>query len=952
MDFRKQFGASRVGLLTGDSSYNREAQVTVMTTEVFRSMLYEDKQSDLEVGSISSPLTTHVQITLQDVFAVVFDEFHYMNDRQRGTVWEESVINCPKHMLIVALSATMANVGDIAGWIQQTHGESTLIKSDFRPVPLRYFFAHKKGIYPLFRDPDSGPGAPNGARMLPADKEASRESRGGGGFGSGGKRRRRRLPDRLKVNSKLLALHQESANVAADVKEKGRGEGGGRRDTRGARGRSFARAQRQVPSFPYVVRGLKQRDLLPAIVFIFSRLGCDQAAADLSRDAGSLLSVSESEQVRERLNAFKAANPMVPVEPQRIEQLLHGIATHHAGLLPAYKSMVEELFASNLLKVVFATETLAAGINMPARTTVISVLSKRGDVGHAKLEPSQVLQMAGRAGRRGKDSEGAVVLMHSRFEDVTDAHRILLAPLDGIESKFRTSYSMAINVLRTRKLHKAKALVERSFGNFLQLKHLGPAQAGAATAGAELESITTRLDAMGVDIAGAKFYRKLWERRQGSTHSHAEERILGYLESQEAEVDSELVETILPISPLGSGLLMNDGRTGAMLGDHRIGGSFHAVLLMQSGDIIAAPPSTVRYISTDGLPDGVAPQLAVELMDRLSSALEEAEQWEEDGGSGLRRMPQHLVPADLDLAALGRDIQTIPPREESGHILRQRSVIDRVQQQMAEHAVHALGEADKQELLSLSGDIVSLEATVREGWKKQRKLKEPAWEEFQAVTRVLQHYEALDKDHQPTPLGDLVGAINGDNELWLALVLSSDSLKLLTDQQLAGVLPAVVCEYVRPGTFTLYDASPVVKDCINDLAPLAAELTDVQMVEQLDLPVKLDATLCGLVESWAGGVEWSELVESTSLDQGDLCRLLRKTLEVLRQIPTLPQPLVNFEVKNRARAAAMAMDRFPINDEALGLVGEEVDEEEAGQGGDEPADVADEAPQLGGEGAP
>ncbi|CAM9604775.1 unnamed protein product, partial [Phaeothamnion confervicola] len=452
-----------------------------MTTEVFRNMLYTEKEKESSFGAASSPLLS--------LFAVVFDEFHWMNDRDRGTVWEESVISCPPHVLLVALSATMGNVDDVRGWIAATHGPAELVTSDFRPVPLRYWFANRRGLFPLLRDLDSGPGARRGG----LDADFWRRGGGGasveldaaidgGGSGGGGrsrsrgsgfgppppKRKRRRLPDRLKINEELLAMHTEEREMlrraeasAASRSGRGRddsgfgsqrgrrrGDGGGRDDRRGGyddrggggrdggRGgggggrfgtRSRDLLMREIPSYQYVVRALRRRELLPAIVFIFSRAGCDRAAADVGFDIGGLLTTMEAEVVRVRLAAFRDTNPQIPVTPaslfSRAALLLQGIATHHAGLLPVYKAFVEDLFAANLVKVVFATETLAAGVNMPARTTVITSLSKRGDTGIVKLEPSQLLQMAGRAGRRGKDTQGSVVLMRSRFEDVVDAHR-------------------------------------------------------------------------------------------------------------------------------------------------------------------------------------------------------------------------------------------------------------------------------------------------------------------------------------------------------------------------------------------------------------------------------------------------------------------------------------------------------------------------------------------------
>ena len=339
-DFREKFGFDRVGLLTGDASINRDAPILVMTTEIFRNMLY-----GTPIGQVG--------ISLVDVEAVILDECHYMNDRQRGTVWEESIIYCPREVQLAALSATVANSDQLTDWLNRVHGPTDLIYSDFRPVPLEFHFCNPKGLFPLLND------------------------------------------SKTKINPRLQ-------------KKKGKG---GERD-RGRNGRP------EAPGIIYTLSQLEQRDMLPAIYFIFSRRGCDKAVAEV----GDLWLVNseESQILREQIDDFLARNPEAGRSGQ-IAPLYRGIAAHHAGILPAWKALVEELFQQGLIKVVFATETLAAGINMPARTTVISTLSKRTDTGHRLLNASEFLQMAGRAGRRGMDKQGHVVTVQTPFEGAKEA---------------------------------------------------------------------------------------------------------------------------------------------------------------------------------------------------------------------------------------------------------------------------------------------------------------------------------------------------------------------------------------------------------------------------------------------------------------------------------------------------------------------------------------------------
>lgn len=278
-DFRERFGADMVGLLTGDASINREAPILVMTTEIFRNMLY-----GTPIGEVGTSLV--------GVEAVVLDECHYMNDRQRGTVWEESIIYCPTEIQLLALSATIANSDQLTDWINQVHGPTELIYSDFRPVPLEFRFCNPKGLFPLL------------------DNNSSR------------------------INPRLKPKRGSSDRKSGPRPE--------------------------PPSLEYTLTQLTSRDMLPAIYFIFSRRGCDKAVAELG--TLSLVNKAEAEQLRWQIDEFLRRNPDAGRSGQ-IEPLYRGIAAHHAGILPAWKGLVEELFQQGLIKVVFATETLAAGIS-------------------------------------------------------------------------------------------------------------------------------------------------------------------------------------------------------------------------------------------------------------------------------------------------------------------------------------------------------------------------------------------------------------------------------------------------------------------------------------------------------------------------------------------------------------------------------------------------------------
>lgn len=389
-DFGEKYGQDKVGLLTGDTSINRNAQIVVMTTEVFRNMLY-----GTNFGAVAD--------NMKDVRYVVLDEVHYMNDEQRGTVWEESIIYCPTNVQIIALSATVANADELTAWINTVHSKTELVNTDFRPVPLRFFYFDS-----------SQP-------------------------------------------TKLLPLLTPSGQLNKKIKPEKR-----------MFGRKFQNRKSYVKD---IVRNLAENDMLPAIYFTFSRKKCDEQMEKCA--SLDLVTKGEKAQIRQFVDEYIAENPHL-YNNKHIEYLLCGVASHHAGLLPAWKILVEKLFQKGLIKVVFATETLAAGINMPARSTVISSTSKRTDSGHRMLTASEFLQMSGRAGRRGMDEVGYVTIVGTQFQSPEEVAELVLSPANPLESRFSPSYSMVLNLLQRFSLDEAKELILKSFGYFSSGARLQP----------------------------------------------------------------------------------------------------------------------------------------------------------------------------------------------------------------------------------------------------------------------------------------------------------------------------------------------------------------------------------------------------------------------------------------------------------------------------------------------
>jgi ATP-dependent RNA helicase HelY len=408
--------------------------VVVMTTEVLRNMLYA-----------GSP-------TLNTLGYVVLDEVHYLADRFRGAVWEEVIIHLPESVRLVALSATVSNAEEFGDWLAQVRGGTTVIVDEHRPVPLWQHMFAGGHLYDLFTADHDAPGAVAG-RPGARGRPGPGGQRGDGGAAAAQRNGR----PRAMVNPELLRIAQRSQ--WAPARSPGRPGRGGRRPPR------F-----RVPSRPDVISRLDAAGLLPAITFIFSRAGCDAAVQQCLAAGLRLTTPAESAEITELAERFTADIPRedLPVlgYSQWLLGLQRGIAAHHAGLLPTFKQVVEELFTAGLVRAVFATETLALGINMPARTVVIERLKKWNGEAHADLTPGEYTQLTGRAGRRGIDVEGHAVILWQPGEDPASAAGLAGTRTYPLSSSFRPSYNMAVNLVGQVGREQASALLESSFAQF------------------------------------------------------------------------------------------------------------------------------------------------------------------------------------------------------------------------------------------------------------------------------------------------------------------------------------------------------------------------------------------------------------------------------------------------------------------------------------------------------
>ncbi|HVC13440.1 MAG TPA: DEAD/DEAH box helicase [Acidimicrobiales bacterium] len=420
-------GSERVGLLTGDTALRPEAPIVVMTTEVLRNMLLAG--SDL----------------LERLRTVVLDEVHYLQDPYRGGVWEEVLVLCPPTVTFVCLSATVSNAHELGEWLSSVRGPTTVVVERRRPVVLRHHLAIHR------RHPEAG--EPAGTDLLPL----IRDGRPGG---------------------EALRLDQAARRIAHYEPAP---------RWRGSDHRHGPRLPFRGPRRTELVEALEDRDLLPAIVFIFSRAACDDAVAQCLREGMRLTHHHQRAEIRHIAESHveDLSDDALDVlgYPQWLDGLTSGIASHHAGLVPAFRETVEECFAGGLLQVVFATETLSLGINMPARTVAIERFDKYGSAGRAPLTSGEYAQLTGRAGRRGLDEVGHAVVLWAPDTPVAEMARIAIAPPPDLRSAFRPTYNLAVNLVRRFDRPTAVSVLRRSFAQWQADAAAAAASAGSGPAG-------------------------------------------------------------------------------------------------------------------------------------------------------------------------------------------------------------------------------------------------------------------------------------------------------------------------------------------------------------------------------------------------------------------------------------------------------------------------------------
>ncbi|AEG44302.1 RNA helicase [Isoptericola variabilis] len=836
-DLVRRHGAENVGLLTGDTTINSEAPVVVMTTEVLRNMLY--------AGSS----------TLDGLAYVVMDEVHYLADRFRGPVWEEVIIHLPDHVQLVSLSATVSNAEEFGDWLEMVRGDTAVVVSERRPVPLWQHVivssAEPRGVPRLFDlyaghvDPtDPGTNPPINPDLHAVFRTHGR-SDGGARGGRGGHRGK------------------------GDRGYRGRGPG------RAAGGASLVPQRRTPPRFA-VVDALDGEGLLPAIYFIFSRAGCEGAVEQCLHSGLRLTNAEEEAEIRRVVEQRTATIPAEDLEVLGYwtwqQSLARGIAAHHAGLLPVFKETVEELFARGLLKVVFATETLALGINMPARSVVLEKLVKWDGTAHQPVTPGEYTQLTGRAGRRGIDVEGhAVVVDHPGLDPVALAG-LASKRLYPLRSSFRPTYNMAVNLVAQVGRDRAREVLETSFAQFqadrgvVGLAKQAQAHAEALDGYAEAMSCERGdvAEYMGIRRAITERERELSRAASGARRSEAIASLERLRRGDVVEVPSGRRRGYVLVLDPGTHEGGFDGPRPTVLTQEK------QVKKLTLADV----PDGVQAVTRVRIPKGFNPRKADARRDLASSMRNALGAFHDDAGDGTRG---------------GRGGRRRSDAESDRELQRLRAAL-------RAHPCHGCPDrddharwAERWERLKREHDTLVRRVEGRTGSIAR------TFDRTCEVLVTLGYLEPAERAGlRVTDDGRWLRRLYAENDLLLAECLRRGTWDGLGPADLAAAVSTVVYSGRREEPVEPYvPGGPAgrLAHALDETVRVWSQVTDLESEHRLEVTGPLDLGLVAPVHRWASGKGLDAVLRGTDVAAGDFVRWCKQVVDVLDQLAqAAPRP--------------------------------------------------------------
>ena len=873
-DLVARHGAASVGLLTGDSSINGEAPIVVMTTEVLRNMMYAGSR------------------TLTGLGFVVMDEVHYLADRFRGAVWEEVIIHLPESVQVISLSATVSNAEEFGDWLRTVRGNTEVIVSEVRPVPLWQHLMVGKDLLDLFVHDGDGlvvdPTVPAQetrinpeliARILGVDRDSRwrRED-------SGAPRGRRGRPP-----------HGRDDRHRSRARDGGGRGGSGARDDRGSQGAGSLPGG--TASRAEVIDRLDREGLLPAITFVFSRAGCDGAVTQLLARGTRLVSPEEGLRIRrlveERVSEVDERDLPVLGFHDFVEGLSRGFAAHHAGMLPLFREIVEELFTAGRIKAVFATETLALGINMPARTVVLEKLVKFNGEEHAPVTPAEYTQLTGRAGRRGIDVEGHAVVLYRRGLDPVDVAGLASTRTYPLKSSFRPTYNMAVNLVAQFGRKVAHELLQSSFAQFQADREVVGL---ASQVRRNEEALAGYAESMHCDRGDFREYAAL--RRQLSDLEKTVARQQGA--ARRAEIAISLEE----LSP-GDVVSLPQGRRKGMAVvltvPTKAGRSPEPSVLTSDGQLkrlsVTDVSDPVHPVAKVKLPKGFNPRnvrsrkdLAATLRAQVPFEPPPSERPEraaatapvQSSGTDLGRAPgggaeaggaRHTDPAELRAKMRAHPCHQCPDREEHARWAQRwwqlRRETDDLQRRV-------------------SGRTNTVART------------------FDRICTLLSELGYLTEEGQEvTPAGASLRRIYTEKDLVAAQAITQGTWRRLDAPGLAAVVSSLIYEPRREDTTHPRWPSVEVEEAFREMVAIWSQLTDREAEHTLPLTGELDPGMAWMVHRWASGRALDEVLADSELSAGDFVRRSKQVIDLLGQISQAAEE----PVAATARRAAQAMLR-------------------------------------------
>jgi ATP-dependent RNA helicase HelY len=790
-DFVARYGSDRVGLLTGDNSINGEAPVVVMTTEVLRNMLYEGSR------------------TLDDLEVVILDEVHYLQDPYRGAVWEEVLIHLSLSVSVVCLSATVSNAEEFGDWLTTLRGTTRVVIEERRPVPLEQHYMIGPELHPMHMEQDG--------RLVPNPYVVSLTQR------------------ELRVNRRM----RRSPYGTQQLHRQSRPREGHRRV--------------YVPRREEVVEVLARRKMLPAIYFVFSRSGCQRSVEFLMSAGVRLTDPQEEAGIREF--AEKRVQWMDDEDLAALgfyefrEALAAGIAAHHAGMVPVFKETVEELFAEGSVKVVFATETLSLGINMPAKTVVIESLWKFSGERHELLTPGEYTQLTGRAGRRGIDELGHAVVLYQRDVDFERVAGLATRRTYELSSSFRPSYNMAVNLVRNYSPEEAHHLLNSSFAQF-------QADRGVVALERQLERDQAFLEGyrgrMACDLGD---FREYWTLRDGAEQIRRE---------ASRAVDRARRESVK-------------------------GG----LAALRPGDVIFVPRASRRGLA-----------VVISNRDGRPTLLTQDRRFFRAAASHFPEPPEPLTRVRLprsgsvrsaryrrDLAARLATLDVKPPRHRRPSLPRETlERADEMERRAERHPCHRC--PDRAEHERWAARASKLESEIAALERKIRARTETLGRQFDRVLRVLERLRYV-REFTLTERGERLARIYGEGDILLAEALAEASFVGVSAPELAALVSAFVYESRdrvprRPAEMPTAD----LRDRYRTLQGLWRRVRQVEEQNQVELCRELDPGFMATAFHWAEGKSLEDVLLETEMAAGDFVRTCKQLIDVLRQIEEVADPEV------------------------------------------------------------